>query len=87
MSLVEQFLSLSFLICKTGFKYLPVLLLGDEIFVFRAAAAEEKKKKKYLCFMKYSCCIHVTDGPAPYPPSSPSHPLTFHIRMTSGPTP
>ena len=31
MSLVEQFLSLSFL---TGFKYLPVLLLGDEIFVF-----------------------------------------------------
>ena len=31
MSLVEQFLSLSFL---TGFKYLPGLLLGDEIFVF-----------------------------------------------------
>lgn len=35
MPLVGQFLRLNFLICKTGFKYLPVLLLGDEIFVFR----------------------------------------------------
>lgn len=70
MRLVGQFLSLSLLICKMGFTYLPVLLL----------------KMKYLCFVKYSCCIHVTDGLAPYPPTSPSHPLTFYIRMASGTT-
>ena len=40
-------------------KYLPVLLLGDEIFVFRAVAAEEKKKKEIFVFheiqLLYTC--------------------------------